>query len=113
MASRFTTVSKDEILAVNEGAAATYRERDKMCCVELVLDRLLCAHLGSKRFLRHGFSPFINPMPLPRWRAPTAVCGCHCPRDMVVRMLEVLAWLWAGVCVPLALSLHYFQGNFR
>ena len=27
-----------------------------MCCVELALDRLLCTHLGSKGFLRHGFS---------------------------------------------------------
>ena len=43
----------------------------------------------------------------------TAVCGCHCRRDMAVRMCEVLARLWAGVCVPLALSLYCFQGNFR
>ena len=43
----------------------------------------------------------------------TAVCGCHCRRDMAVCMREVLARLWAGVCVPLALRLHYFQGNFR
>ena len=44
----------------------------------------------------------------------TAFCGCHCPHDMAVPMREVLARLWAGVCVPLnALSLHYFQGNFR
>ena len=31
-----------------------------MCCVELALDRLLCIDLGSKVFLRRGFSPFIN-----------------------------------------------------
>ena len=41
-----------------------------MCCVELALDRLLCTHLGSKGFLRHGFSPFINPTVSPRWWAP-------------------------------------------
>ena len=39
----------------------------------------------------------------------TAVCGCHCPRDMAVRKREVLARPWVCVCVPLALSLHYFQ----
>ena len=38
-----------------------------MCCVELALDRLL---FGSKGFLRGGFSPFINPMAVPRWWAP-------------------------------------------
>ena len=31
-----------------------------MCCVELALDRPLCIYLGSKGFLRRGFSPFIN-----------------------------------------------------
>ena len=41
----------------------------------------------------------------------TAVCGCHCLRDIAVPMREVLAWV--GVCVPLALPLHYIQGNFR
>ena len=30
---------------------------------------------------------------------------------MAVRMREVLARLWVGVCVPLALSLYYFQCN--
>ena len=33
----------------------------------------------------------------------TAVHGCHCPRDMAVRMREVMARSWVGVCVPLAL----------
>ena len=39
----------------------------------------------------------------------TAVCGCHCPRDMAVHMRDVLVWPWVGVCVPLALRLHYFN----
>ena len=33
--------------------------------------------------------------------------------SMAVRMREVLARPWFGVCVPLALSLHCFHGNFR
>ena len=35
----------------------------------------------------------------------TAVHGCHYSGDMAVRMREVLARPWVGVCVPLALSL--------
>jgi len=38
-------------------------------------------------------------------KAETAVRGCHCLRDMAVRMREVLARLRLGVYVPLALSL--------
>ena len=38
-------------------------------------------------------------------KGETAVHGCHCPSDMAVRMREVLARPWVGVCVPLALSL--------
>ena len=41
----------------------------------------------------------------------TAVCGCHCPRNLAVRMREVLARQWVGVYVPPALRLHYFQCN--
>ena len=36
-----------------------------------------------------------------------AVRGYHCPGDMAVRMREVLARPWVGVCVPIALSLSY------
>ena len=36
-----------------------------MCCVEPVLDNLLCTHLGSKGFLRRGSTPFVNPTALP------------------------------------------------
>ena len=35
------------------------------------------------------------------------VHGCHCPGDVAVRMCEVLVRPWAGVCVPLALSLSH------
>ena len=38
-------------------------------------------------------------------KGETAVHGCHCEGDMAVRMREVLARPWVGVCVPLALSL--------
>ena len=33
----------------------------------------------------------------------TSVPGYHCPRDMAVRMREVMGRPWVGVCVPLAL----------
>jgi len=33
-----------------------------------------------------------------------AVHGCHLPRDMAVRMREVMARSQVGVCVPLALT---------
>ena len=35
----------------------------------------------------------------------TGVHGCRCPNDMAVRVPEVLAKPWVGVCVSLALSL--------
>ena len=38
-------------------------------------------------------------------KGETAVHGCHCPSDMVVRMCEGLARPWVDVCVPLVLSL--------
>ena len=37
-------------------------------------------------------------------KGETAVHGCSCPIDMAVRMREVLARPWVGVCVPLALK---------
>ena len=30
----------------------------------------------------------------------TSVHGCHCPRDMAVRMSEVMVRPWVGVCAP-------------
>ena len=38
-------------------------------------------------------------------KGETSVHGCHCPGDMAVRMREVLAGPWVGVCLPPALSL--------
>ena len=52
----------------------------------------------------NGFATLVVPN-----KGETAVCGYHCPRDMAVRMREVLAQPWVGVCVLLALSLHYFH----
>ena len=54
----------------------------------------------------NGFATLVGPN-----KGETAVCGYHCPRDIAVRMREVLARPWVCVCVPLALSLHYFQCN--
>ena len=45
-------------------------------------------------------------------KGETAVCGCYCTRVMAMRMCEVLARLWVGVRVLLALIVHYLQGNF-
>ena len=62
-----------------------------MCCVELVLDRLLCTHFGSYEFLRRGFTLFINPMTLPRWWAP-----------LLAKQLSVVATarvVWLCACV--------------
>ena len=86
-------------------------------CFNLLVTRhrRLCTHLGSWGFMRRGFSLFINPTAFATLVGPnkgeTAVCGCHCPRDVAVRMSEVLARPWVCVCVPLALSLLYFQCN--
>ena len=32
--------------------------------------------------------------------AETSVHGCHCSRDMAVRMREVMVRPWVGVCAP-------------
>ena len=58
----------------------------------------------SRGFRSAGVALLVGPN-----KGETAVCGCHCPRDMAVRMREVLARQWVGICVPLALSLVYFQ----
>ena len=36
--------------------------------------------------------------------SPRSMSDCHCPGDGAVRMREVLARPWVGVCVSLALS---------
>ena len=47
-----------------------------------------------------GYAMLISPN-----MGETTVHGCHCRGDMAVRMHQVLARSWVGVCVPLALSL--------
>ena len=76
-----------------------------VCCVELALDRLLCTQLGSKGLLRSGFYPHVATLVGPN-KGETAVCGCHWPRHMAVRVREVLPRPWVGVRRPLALTLH-------
>ena len=73
------------------------------CRVELALKALVSA--GKGRFytslaqsLTKGYARLMCSS-----NGETAVHGCHCPRNMAVRMREVMARLWAGVCVPLAL----------
>ena len=41
-------------------------------------------------------------------KGETAVHGCPYPLGMVMRIPDVLAVLWVGVYVPLALSLYFF-----
>ena len=61
------------------------------CCVELALK-------GLTSSLTDGYAMLMSPR-----QGETAVHGCHCPRDMALRMREVMARPWIGVCVPLAL----------
>ena len=56
-----------------------------MCCVELALE-------GLASSVTDGYAMLMSPSK-----------GCHCSRDMAVRMREVMARPWVGVCVPLAL----------
>ena len=41
-------------------------------------------------------------------KGEAAVHDCHCPGDMAVRMREVLARPWVGVCMPLASNLSNY-----
>ena len=52
----------------------------------------------------NGFATLVGPN-----EGETAVCGCHFPLDMAVRIHEVLARPWVGVCG----SLHYVCTNFN
>ena len=54
-------------------------------------------HLGSG-----SYGQSVHRLP---WLIGAHRHGCLCPGDMVVRMREILARLWVGVCMPLALSL--------
>ena len=79
--------------------------------VELTLQGVLFTRLCSKRVFETRVSPvhwpdgFVTLMSLNK--GDTAVHGCHCPCEMAVRMREVLATPWVGVCVPLAVNLSY------
>ena len=78
-----------------------------MCCVELALKGLASAgkgllHTSFPRSLTDGYAMLMSPS-----KCETAVHGFHCLSDIAVRMHEVMARLWVGVCAPLALSLHY------
>ena len=74
-----------------------------MCSVELALNGLASAgkcllYTGFPQSLTDGYAMLMSPS-----KGETAVQGCRCPRDMAVHMQEVMASVWVGVCVPLAL----------
>ena len=74
-----------------------------MFCVGLALKGHASAgkvllYTGFSRSLTNGYAMVVRPS-----KGKTAVHGCHCQRDMAVRMHEVMARPWVGVCVPLAL----------
>ena len=87
------------------------------CCVKLVLNRVLCTHLGSKGCFRHRFCQFIDPMALPCWWTPNG-WNSHPWLPLPTWYGCVHGWgtgqavKWVSVCESLALSLHNFQGNF-
>ena len=72
------------------------------CCVELALKGVLCTCLGIRAdyigllvlLLPDSYAMQIRPN-----KAETAVHGWHCPGDMAVCMLKVLARPWVGVWV--------------
>ena len=41
-------------------------------------------------------------------KGETAIHGCQCPRNVAVRMREVITRPGVGVCVPIALVYWYF-----
>ena len=71
--------------------------------MELALTGLASAgkgvlYTGFPRSMTDDYAILMSPC-----KGETTVHGCHCPRDMAVRMREVTARPWVGVCVPLAL----------
>ena len=80
-----------------------------MGCLDLTLKGLASAgkgllYTGFPRSLTHGYAMLISPS-----EGKTAVHGCPCPRDMAVRMREVMAvgWCMCAPCLKLALfSMH-------
>ena len=91
-----------------------FSNRYRMRCVELSLKGMLALALAVKGLWYTGIFPVQWPdgyaMLMSPNKGETAVHGCHCPSYMAVRMREVLARPWVGVCVPLALSLSYRIG---
>ena len=86
-----------------ENCHAVHSHSLPMCCVELALKGLATAgkglfYTGFPRSLTIGYAMLLSPS-----KGETAAHGCHCPRDMAVRICEVMARPWVGVCVPLAL----------
>ena len=67
------------------------------CCVELALKGLASAGKGLARSLTDYYAVLMSPS-----KGETAVHGCHCSRDMAVRMREIMARPWVGVRAPLA-----------
>ena len=78
-----------------------------MCCMELVLKRVLCTRLGSKGPLTDSLfiqRPDRHAMLMSPNKGETAVHGCHCQGDMTVRMRQVLDRRWVGMRVSLAVN---------
>ena len=67
--------------------------------------RLPRACRAKKGYFIHGPFPVTDRrlcMLMSSNKGKTAVRGCHCQRDVAVRMREVMARPWVGICVPLA-----------
>ena len=58
-------------------------------------------YTGFPRPLTDSYAMLMSP-----GKVETGIHACHHPRDMAVRMREVMARPWVDVCVPLA-----FTGN--
>ena len=69
-----------------------------MCCAERALKGLASAGKGFPRSLTDSYAMLMSPS-----MGETAVHGYRCPRNMAVRVREVMARPWVGVCGPLAL----------
>ena len=87
------------------------QSRESTSCVGVCESR---AHAVFNQSSGGSFPSYAISVAFARWNfllhaAKKNNNSCHCPRDMAMRMREVLARLWVGVGVPLALSLHYFQ----
>ena len=84
-----------------ENCCAVPSQRSHVGCLELALKGLASA---GKGLLYTGFPRSLTDdyaMPMSPSKGETAVHGCHCLRDMAVRIREVMAKPCVGVCVPL------------